>query len=613
MNIIIRLTFGLLIAVPITTIYGQEVETKAGKLKGVTVDSFEGKKVNKFLGIPYAEPPVGPLRFRDPVPKKPWTDVRDASKGGHMCTQIDVEALKATAMASAKEKGIDPDATQKEMEKQLKELKITGGAMAIGMEFKSFSPEELAGDEDCLFLNVFTPADAKPDSKLPVMVYFHGGMFYAGGISIPSFDGSVMAAAENVVVVVAQYRMGAYGFLHAATKEIPGNAGLRDQVESLRWTKENIAAFGGDPETVTIFGANSGGWSVGFHILSPISKGLFKRAIMESGSSLAPLMMFGEAAARTRFEKFCKAANCPLAPKKEKEPFAAPTPETYECLGKLTRKQVDDAQSAILTSKKDVGFIPSEDTTKDICFFCSNPFDIVKEAHFPASPDIMMGTNSNEGGMFLSSGLREIYPPFKGDPKPYDLNMLVEYAKKSGAGSNAGQMQMMLPMFFRGVNKKDPIAVRNRLLELISDGMFVCPDLLLVNAYAKKGKIYYYRFDYRPAKTYWNTWLEGSLHMDEHQFVWGIPFRPDAKDNYTDDDRKVSRLAMGIWAAFARTGNPQLDKKWKWRACKGKDRGHLHITAKGAKGVKGFPKNSCKDLTRYYAMGRSFLKNYKPA
>lgn len=596
------------------SVKGQEVETKSGKLKGVTVDaSFEGKKVNKFLGVPYAEPPIGPLRFREPAPKKPWTDVRDASKSGPMCTQIDPENFRAAAMSGAKEKGIDAEATQKAMEKEMAELKITGGALAIGMEFKKFDAEAMKGSEDCLFLNVYAPADAKPDAKLPVMVYFHGGMFYAGAIGIPSFDGAVLAVAENVIVITVQFRMGVYGFLHAATKEIPGNMGLRDQAEAMRWTKANIGAFGGDPDSITMFGSNSGGWSAGFHLISPTSKGLYTRVIMESGSSLAPLMLFGESAARTRFEKFCKAVNCPLPAKKEKDPFAAPTEETYDCLSKLTRAKVDEGQAAILTSRKDVGFIPSEDTTKDICFFCQNPFDIVKDGNFPTTVDVMMGTNSNEGGMFLSNGLREIYPPFKGEPKPYDLNMLVEYAKKSGAGSNAGQMQMMLPMFFRGVNKKDPVAVRNRLLELISDGMFVCPDLMLVNSYSKKGKIYYYRFDYRPSKTYWNKWLEGSLHMDEHQFVWGIPFRADAKENYSDEDRTISRLAMSIWAAFARTGNPQLDKKWKWKACKGKDRGHLVINDKGAKGAKGFPKNSCKDLTRYYAMGRSFLKNYKPA
>lgn len=335
---------------------------------------------------------------------------------------------------------------------------------------------------------------------------------------------------------------------------------------------------------------------------------------MESGSTLAPLMLFGEPAARSRFEKYALAAGCKMGDKKDpKDPFAVPVAETYDCLSKLTREQVDAAQAKVLTSKKDIGFIPSEDSTKGICFFCQNPFDFVKEGNFKFTGEVLMGTNSNEGGMFLATGLKEVYPPFKGDPKKYDLNDLVEYGKKYGAGANAGQMQMMLPMFFRGVDKKNPVAVRNRLLELIADGMFVCPDQLLVNSYAKKGIVWYYRFDYRPSKTYWNKWLEGALHMDEHQFVWGIPFRSDAKGNYDDKDRTVSKLVMSIWTAFIQKGNPALDKKWKWKPCKGKDRGHLVITAKGPKGQKGFPKNSCKDLTRYYSMGRSFLKNYKPS
>ena len=122
----------LLACVLLKSVAGQEVETKSGKLKGVTVESFEGKKVNKYLGVPYAEPPVAALRFREPVPVKPWTDVRDASKNGHMCTQIDPESFRAAAMASAKDKGIDPNQAQKAMEQEMADLKITGGALAIG-------------------------------------------------------------------------------------------------------------------------------------------------------------------------------------------------------------------------------------------------------------------------------------------------------------------------------------------------------------------------------------------------------------------------------------------------------------------------------------------------
>lgn len=151
---------------------------------------------------------------------------------------------------------------------------ISGGALALGNEFKTM--KELKGKEDCLYLNIFTPGDAKPDSKKAVVVYIHGGIFYAGGIGIPSFDGTVLSSEGDIVVVTTQYRLGVYGFLHGATEEIPGNMGLLDQLQALKWVKANIAAFGGDPDTVTVMGSNSGGWSAGFHLISPMSQGFFK-------------------------------------------------------------------------------------------------------------------------------------------------------------------------------------------------------------------------------------------------------------------------------------------------------------------------------------------------
>lgn len=589
---------------------GQEVTAPIGTIKGTTVE-FDGKKVNKFLGVPFAEPPVGPLRFRAPEPKAKLAAPLDATKFAKICPQLDPTNFKKKATDAAAAKGVDPAAHQKAMEKEIESLDITGGALVLGKEFSKLPQAEQLGDEDCLYLNIFAPDGAK---GLPVAVFFHGGLFVAGGPTIPSFDGTILAAKGKMIVVTVAFRMGVYGFLHGASKEIPGNMGLLDQTQALKWVQENIEAFGGDKSKVTIMGNNSGGWSVGFHLMSPKSKGLFRRAIMQSGSLLAPLMMFGESAARARFERFITIAKCPLGAKaSEKDPFAPVSEETMKCLAGKTRAEIDEIQAATLTAKKDIGFMPSEDNTKDVCFFCTNPFDFVKDGVFESAAEILMGTNSNEGGMFLASGLSNIYPPFKGEPQKKDLNQLVEYAKENaGPNQNAGQMQMMLPMFFRGVDKKNPVAVRERLLELIADGMFVCPDMQLVSALSKKVPTYYYRFDYRPAKTYWNSWLTGAMHMDEHQFIWGIPFREDAKGNYDDADRKVSELMMSIWSKFITDGTPAVDKKWKWKPNKGKDKAWALINAKGVKGQKGFPKNSCKDLTRYYSMGRSFLKNYKP-
>jgi carboxylesterase type B len=165
------------------SIHGQEASPPCGKVKGLQVDAPNGKKVNKFLGIPYAEPPLANLRFRNPKPKAPWSDVFDATNQPVLCPQINPEDFKAAVSDAAKEKGFDPTQAQKDMEKEMEGVKITGGALALGNEFRAMANgkvENLKGQEDCLYLNIFTPGDVTPESKKGVVIYFHGGLFYAG-------------------------------------------------------------------------------------------------------------------------------------------------------------------------------------------------------------------------------------------------------------------------------------------------------------------------------------------------------------------------------------------------------------------------------------------------
>ncbi|KAB0339358.1 hypothetical protein FD754_023957, partial [Muntiacus muntjak] len=153
--------------------------------------------------------------------------------------------------------------------------------ISIGME--SINPKI---SEDCLYLNIYTPADLTKRSRLPVMVWIHGGALLMGGASI--YDGLVLSAHENVVVVTIQYRLGIWGFFSTGDEHSRGNWGHLDQVAALRWVQENIANFGGDPGSVTIFGESAGGESVSVLVLSPLAKNLFHRAISESGVALLP-------------------------------------------------------------------------------------------------------------------------------------------------------------------------------------------------------------------------------------------------------------------------------------------------------------------------------------
>src|SRR5271157_3838871 len=219
----------------------QQVRIDSGKLEGKSDGA-----VQIFLGIPYAAPPLGELRWKPPAPVAKWKGVRKASEFGSRCMQ---------------------------------------GPLFADMVFRDPGPSE-----DCLTLNVWTGAkDAK--AKLPVMVWIHGGGFKAGGSSEPRQDGEALAS-QGVVVISMNYRMGIFGFfvlpelITESERNSAGNYGLMDQVAALQWVHRNIAAFGGDPGNVTIFGESAGSISVSALMASPVTKGLFQRAIGESGSAL---------------------------------------------------------------------------------------------------------------------------------------------------------------------------------------------------------------------------------------------------------------------------------------------------------------------------------------
>jgi para-nitrobenzyl esterase len=217
-----------------------QVHIRAGILQGLT---DVGSAVSVYKGIPYAKPPTGELRWRPPVPTPPWDGVRDAREFGHACLQPPPQPT-----------GI-----------------YSGGIASLS--------------EDCLTLNVWTPNGAR---KRPVMVWIHGGALLGGGSSEPLYDG-VKIAQQGIVFVSINYRLGLLGyFAHSALsaespQHLSGNYGLLDQIEALRWVRDNIASFGGDPRQVTIAGESAGGLSVIALLASPLARGLFVRAIAESG------------------------------------------------------------------------------------------------------------------------------------------------------------------------------------------------------------------------------------------------------------------------------------------------------------------------------------------
>lgn len=223
---------GAALAAPIT------ITPPCGPITGYT-DSL-GSSV--FRGIPYGEAPIGSLRFQPPVPKKDWSSAISAVRDGKACMQQ--------------------------------------------CELPPHTCPEEGMSEDCLFLNVFAPN--RTTSKVPVMVYFHGGNYKQGLAGGPLYNGTYLVASSQVVIVVANYRLGALGYVAYPDAGLNGNYGLLDQQAALQWVQRNIASFGGDPNRVTVFGQSAGAGSIATHLISPLFKGLFHGAILQSNPFTIP-------------------------------------------------------------------------------------------------------------------------------------------------------------------------------------------------------------------------------------------------------------------------------------------------------------------------------------
>ena len=210
-------------------------QTKKGNLWGTIEESRGGKRILAFRGIKYVQPPVGHLRWKPPVPAPGWEGIKEAKSNGHVCPQ-----------------------------------------------HMYYKPDIWIGQEDCLWLNVFT-RDLVKSKRRPVVVWIHGGNFVRGSAGEYEPD---YILDEDVVLVTIQYRLNMFGFMSTEDSSAPGNYGMLDQVAALQWVKANIEAFSGNPDRVTIMGQQAGGASVHYHMLSPLSRGLFSKAISMSGSAL---------------------------------------------------------------------------------------------------------------------------------------------------------------------------------------------------------------------------------------------------------------------------------------------------------------------------------------
>ncbi|MGI9589754.1 MAG: carboxylesterase/lipase family protein [Myxococcota bacterium] len=330
---------------------GAIVATPSGRLEGA-----EGRNVQVFRGIPYARPPIEGLRLRAPVPVEPWGDVRDATQFGKAAPQV-------------------------------------GRANRLIRSFIGVA--DVAQSQDCLYLNVWTPAvDA---GRRPVMVWFHGGAFMMGSGSTVLYDGSQLASEGNAVVVTCNYRLGALGYLNwrglasGTGDELPEtNLGLRDQIAVLEWVRDHIHCFGGDPEKVTIFGESAGGMSVGTLLGTPSACGLFHRAILQSGA--AHNVASREQAAATARQFF------------DTLDIESPSREALE------RLPVSELMGAQLRTTTELGLVegilPFQPSIDDD-LLPEHPLEAIRKGMSRDVP-VLIGTNRDEWKLFLVGDPRAI-------------------------------------------------------------------------------------------------------------------------------------------------------------------------------------------------------------
>jgi carboxylesterase type B len=434
-----------------------------------------GSTIAVFKGIPYARAPVGALRWKPPQPPRRWTGVRAADHFGRSCMQIN------------------------------RQTTIAGSRNATDVP-----------SEDCLYLDVWTPAHKSSD-RLPVMVWIYGGGFQAGSSSNPQFDGEGLAA-KGVVRVQMNYRLGIYGFLshpdldRESPHHVSGNYGLLDQIEALKWVKRNIGAFGGDPQRVTIFGQSAGGGSVHILSLSPLADGLFQRAISENG-----LLFSGDPFLQER------------------------SPSAYLSIGEAEVRNLEYLKKGGVSSLKRLRSMSAD----EINALPRTPF-----------PPAFFGPIQD--GWLLPAGMAELYAQGRQSPVPFMAGWTSVYypGLQISPASYRRWVQARFGSMADEYLSLYPASTEQEAADAVEQGArdsYRCSLLLWARQRARN--------DSRTYLYYFNHGLPGSA---KEKFGAGagaeIPYVMNSlakiDGTFTDADHKIAAMMSSYWVNFATTGDP---------------------------------------------------------
>ncbi|XP_067653813.1 acetylcholinesterase-like [Haliotis asinina] len=472
----------------------QKVSTLNGPLLGQRLSVLD-TSVDVFYGIPYAKPPVGDLRFKHPQPSGPWgPEVRDAQNPTPSCIQ--------------------PKHVYKTAETQRQ------------------TPDDYS--EDCLHLTVWTPSDNS--GNLAVMVWIYGGAFYLGSTRLPLYEGKYLVAENDVIVVSMNYRLGPFGFSYLGPDTIPGNMGLMDQRLALQWVKDNIANFGGDPTRVTIFGESAGGVSVSDHLVSPLSRDLFDRAIMQSGTFNCKWAFTVPKTAKEKMKRFAHLLDCPSS---------STDADIYDCVKTVDAETMADIQLSLFD--EGLAFIP----VVDGYFFPDDPQTLLSTGSIKQT-SVLHGFTKDETTVFSAVMLKRMRN-ITTFPETLVLSQQ-EYDSLSVDLATREKVQEPLRLFYESQQAplKD-IHYFDVMSRLKSDAGIKCPHLKFDRLYSPANPTYVYSFNHRLSISPYPQWI-GAAHWYELDFVFGLVLEKSL--GCTEEEMELSRTIMTYWTNFAKSGNP---------------------------------------------------------
>ncbi|KAL6107418.1 ces5a [Pungitius sinensis] len=492
----------LVYLLPVLTVIAQSapgsddpvVSLKNGRIRGQHVMvKGSGRRVAQYLGLPFSRPPIGPLRFAAPQETEPWEGEKDCTRQPPMCIQ-DSETVVSVSRTMSMQ----------------------------------YTPPEVS--EDCLYLNIHTPAEATKGDKLPVMVWIHGGGLLVGAAS--QYEGASLAAYENIVVVIIQYRLGILGFFSTGDEHAQGNWGFMDQLAALRWVQENIEAFGGDPQTVTVAGESAGGISASILTLSPQARGLFQRAIFQSG--VATLGTYTTKLPLGHAQIVANLSGCNFSS----------TEELVVCMRGKSEEELVDA------TKKMRIFLGA---VVDGVFLTDTAAELLKRREVLRVP-VMMGITNHEFGWILPQSFAP--PGWENGMNRESVLGVMNVFNPSGASA---ANNLIADEYMK--DAQTPEEIRDAFTEMVGDLLMMLPVLMVAGYHSDAGvPVYMYEFVYSADihKNNRPSFVKAD-HTDDVGFVFGACFwsgHVQITGNITTEDERLCRTTMSYWGSFIRTGSP---------------------------------------------------------